>query len=98
MEYTRISPLGPRTGPGSFDCYFDMRKYASMQQAMSANDFVVVDFVKDEHKVVYFEFHHVQTPEERHQLRLQVQHFPFGIDMFDDQAAGSKATSMFLKL
>lgn len=97
MAYTKISPLGPRVGPGSFDCFFDSTRYATMQEALSAGDYVVVDFVEDDQQIIYFEFHHSITPEERHHLRLQIQHFPFGIDMFDDQAAGEMATAMFLK-
>jgi hypothetical protein len=96
MTFTRIAPLGPRKGPGTFDCFFDDVKYATMQQAHEANDFVIVDFVEDPVGVRYFEFYHSQTPEVRKQVRLRIQHFPFGIDMLDDLMAEAIAGTFFL--
>lgn len=66
-----------------------------MEESLEANDMVVVDFVVDENGIKYFEFYHIAEPEKREILQLQIQHFPFGIDMLDDQAACNKATEFF---
>lgn len=87
MSYTKISPLGPRLGPGTFDCVFDTDKYVSVDSAVDANDFVKIDFVKNEEDIIFFEFSHSKLPNEKTYKRLQIQHFPFGIDVFDDNAA-----------
>ncbi len=95
MSYTKISPLGQRNGTGTFDTIFDSKKYTSMQDAFSANDYVVMDFVKDENNIILFEIYHVHNPDEKKYYRLQIQDFPFGIDMIDDRLGVEIATSLF---
>jgi len=95
MTYTKISPLGKRECIGTFDCFFDTKKFTSMQETIDAHDFVVVDFVKDEDEIIHFEFYNTKTPDVKKYYRLQIQHFPFGIDMFDDQAACEISSTLF---
>lgn len=83
--YTKISPLGERIGPGTFEFVFDTEKY-KMEEAIVANDGAIVDFVQDENGIIYFEAYDTKSPENKQHVRLQIQHFPFGIDIMDDQA------------
>lgn len=92
---TTISPLGPRNGPGSFDTFFDIEKYESMEASIKANDYVVVDFVRDQLQVKYFQAYHIQNPKVKRYEPLMIQHFPFGIDMRDDMTASILAVSLF---
>jgi len=81
MGYSKIAPLGERDGLGTFDTFYDNEAYKSFNEA--GKDVVIVDFVeKDE--VIYFRFTHKDKIEYH---RLQIQHFPAGIDAFDDHAA-----------
>lgn len=83
--YTVIAPLGERVGRGTFDTIYDNHKYKSVAKAIHNNDYVVVDFVQDGQGTIYFEAWYVKTPEAKAYQRLEIQHFPFGIDMIDDQ-------------
>lgn len=94
MAYTKIAPLGNRIGPGTYDCFWKPA-YRSMEEALAANDFIVVDFVTDENGIIYFEFYHINTPQIKKYHRLMFQHFPFGVDTRDDWMAGEIAQSMF---
>jgi hypothetical protein len=87
MGYTIIAPLGKRIGRGTFDTLFDSEKYSSMEQADQAGDLVVINFVQDSEGIIYFEGYHTKHPDNKRYIRLQIQHFPFGIDIFDDAAA-----------
>lgn len=95
-KYIKISPLGPRKGPGTFDCWYDTEKYLSVEEAAVANDLVIVDFVKDENDIIYFELHHTKAPRSRRHYQLEIQNFipAFGIDAFDDDAAERLAYKM----
>jgi hypothetical protein len=91
MAYEIIRPLGPREGPGTFDCIFNTQKYPTIKEAEAANDFVKIDFVRDDSNTIFFEFSYSKAPDEKSHERLQIQHFPAGIDVFDDNTAVSKA-------
>lgn len=93
--YTKIFPLGKRPSKGSFDDFYDTKKFDSLKKSYDANDFVMVDFVKDEKGVIYFEFHHVKNPDEKKYHQLNYQHFPAGVDVMDDTIACEIAVSMF---
>jgi len=82
----KIYPLGCR-GVGSYATYFDSTKYSSLKKAMSAHDFVVVDFMRDEEGTKYFKAYHSRRPADSIYRVLNVQHFPFGIDYKDDELA-----------
>lgn len=87
MGYTKISPLGARNGLGTFEMFFDTSKYISPDAAQEANDVAIVDFVLNDDDVIYFEAYHIKSPEDKKHVRLQIQHFPCGVDVMDDQAA-----------
>ncbi len=93
----KISPLGKRKGLGTFDTFFDTDKYEKVAQAHEANDVAVVDFVQDDDGVKYFEIYHTKNPDEKTTYRLQIQHFPFGIDHFDDEWAAHYAQEFLNK-
>lgn len=94
-KYTKIAPLGKRNSVGTFDDFYNDGKYNSMQEAWTAIDFVVVDFVQDEQGVIYFELYNKKAPEVKKYHRLRVQHFPMGIDVFDDRAAEDIAKTLY---
>ena len=85
--YEKIRPLPKRDGDGTYDQFWDMDKYDSLEKARKANDTVIIDFVKDEKGIIYFEFYHTKKPEEKTYYRLEWQHFPFGVDTRDDNNA-----------
>lgn len=97
MGYKTISPLGKREGPGTFDAFYDTQKYKNIEDASAAHDYVKVDFVMDDAGTIFFEFTHSQHPEEVLYKRLDIQHFPFGIDMLDDQMACDTAYRLLEK-
>ena len=87
MKYTKISPLGNRTGPGTYDAIWNNKEYNSLEEAEEKGKLVVLDFVKDENNTVYFEIYNSDNPEEKKYHRLNYQHFPFGVDALDDGLA-----------
>lgn len=95
MNYTKISPLGPRTGTGTFDCFFDTQKYKAIDEAIAAGDYVQIDFVKDDNGTKFFEAFHMKNPTQKVRKQLEIQHFPFGIDVRDDNNACQMAEVLF---
>lgn len=86
MGFTKISPLGPRAGYGTYETFYDTAKYSSMDEAKFYDDVAVVDFVKNEDGVIFFRVYSTKTPDKFLYHELQVQHFPFGVDYGDDLA------------
>lgn len=84
--YTVISPLGKRAGLGTFETFWDSEKYPDVETAIKANNCCIVDFVEKE-GTVYFQFHNIAHPDHKEYYRLNQQHFPFGIDVLDDNMA-----------
>lgn len=84
MIFTKIYPLGPKPGFGTYETFYDSSKYQSLKQAKEYYDVVVVDFVKDEWGVIYFEVYSTMTPDIKKYHKLIVQQFPFGVDYNDD--------------
>ena len=78
--------LGNRNGKGTFDTFYNTEKYKSVEDAINANDAVIADFVKED-GIVYFQLYHLKEPNGVIHERLQIQHFPAGIDMMDDSRA-----------
>ena len=97
MTYTKISPLGPRIGIGTFDTINVKEKYPDMNDAIAAKECVVVDFVKDEEGVIYFCAYHAKHVEDKLYRKLSIQYFPVGIDLFDDEAAMEMAIKLLEK-
>lgn len=91
-----VSPLGPRQGAGSFETFFDAERFATIDLAISAQKAVVVDFIKDANGIIWFEAWHIKDPSTKKRRRLEVQHFPFGVDVFDDEAAVNLAQEFTL--
>jgi|SRR6266850_2663976 len=93
--YTKIRPLGARPGLGTFESFWS-GKYKSLEEAIGANDLVVVDFVKDAEGTIYFELYHTKDPNAKRHYELEVQNFlpVFGVDTFDDDAAQRMAHKM----
>lgn len=93
MTYERIYLFGKKESRGTFDDFFS-KKYATLQDAYQANDYVECDFVKDENGIIFIEARHVQRPEVRKYYRLNFQNCPFGLDVIDDNLAAGMAVSM----
>lgn len=96
-NFIKISPLGPRNGPGTFDCFFDTAKYTTIEESLAANDYVIVDFEQDENGAKHFNAYHCRQPETPYREVLNIQNFPFGIDAFDDQLACQMAQTILNK-
>lgn len=94
MNYEKISPLGQREGLGTFDTVYNEVKYPDKEKAFEEKECVVIDFVKGEDGIIYFEFYHMKEPKIKKHHRLDIQYFPVGIDMFDDQNAMEIGMSM----
>lgn len=84
MTFRKIAPLGPRTGPGTFDTVFRKETHPTMEEALADNEVGIVDFVENEEGIRYFEAYYSKTPEIKYHRMLEIQDFPFGIDMIDD--------------
>ncbi len=84
MPFIKISPFGPRLGYGTYETFFDKEKYSSMEEAKFYNDVAVVDFVRDEYGIIYFQAYSTIDPETFLYHKLHIQLFPFGIDYRDD--------------
>lgn len=96
MSYEKISPLGKRSGLGTYETFFDAALYGQAQ-AIIAKKAVIVDFVKDEQGTIYFELYHAQAPEDKLYHRLMIQHFPFGVDTRDDHSSWELAKTLLAK-
>lgn len=94
-KYEKIRPLGIRAGLGTYETIFRQSKYASPEQAIEANDAVIIDFVKDEKGLIHFSIYHIQTPHMCVYRMLAIQKFHSGVDCFDDMAACSLAEVVF---
>lgn len=95
MAYERIYLFGKKESRGTFDDFFSTEKYATLQDAYKANDYVECDFVKDEGGTLYIEARNVQKPDEKKYHKLNYQHCPAGIDVLDDSLGAEMACSMF---
>ncbi|MCK9209258.1 MAG: hypothetical protein M0P61_00340 [Ignavibacteriaceae bacterium] len=84
MSYTKISLFGERKGVGTFETFFNTGKYKSIDEAIKINDYVIVDFVKDDKGIIYFEIKHSQRQNESIYHRLNIQRPICGIDVSDD--------------
>ena len=95
MSYTKIYPLGPKTGLSSYETFFDPSKYPTIEHAKRNNDVAIVDFVKDEDGVIYFEAYLSNNPEKKLHHKLLVQVFPFGVDFNDDKVANYMVATLW---
>lgn len=95
MKYTVINPFGQSNSRGTFDDFYSTEKYKTKEEAYEKKDYIHVDYVVDENNTVYLEAHNVKNPEVKKYHQLMIQHFPVGIDMYDDQAGCEMAVSLF---
>jgi len=88
-DFTIIAPLGDRVGFGTFETFWDTKKYDHVEVAYVNCDCVVVDFVKDKGGKIWFHFTDLAEPEHEVFYSLLVQKFnpDLGIDTRDDNAA-----------
>ena len=84
--YTKIYPLGERLGLGSYDTFYDTEKYNNIEEAIKNNDCVIANFVSDENSIIYFEVMDSKYPDKAKYHCLNIQHFPFGVDISDDES------------
>lgn len=94
MNLRIVHPFGEREGFGSFDTFFDEKKYQTPDDAAKAKDCYPIDFAQDENGVNYLQGYHMGNPDYKISRRMNIQHFPFGIDVSDD----ALAVQMFLEL
>lgn len=90
----KISPLGKRNGAGTFDEFWDTKKYETLEEAVKANDSVIIDFVQDSNDIIFLEFYHRKHPSKVRHYRLMFQFFPLGLDTRDDNTAEEIARKM----
>lgn len=96
MNYKKINLFGNTSSRGTYDDFFDIKKYNSLQEAYASNDYVECDFVLDDNNVIFIEARHAQIPEIKKYHRLEYQRCFFGLDIIDDNAGIDLATSLFL--
>lgn len=100
MSLVKIAPLGERPGVCTFETVWDL-KYANVEEAIAANDYVGLDFAKDEAGVVYIVIYHTKMHEDEpvHIMPLGWQNFipALGIDTRDDTAAMEIAQGLLEK-
>lgn len=94
MSYERVELFGKQKSKGSFDDFFDAKKYPSLQKAYEADDYVECDFVKDETGTLYIEARATKQPDVRKYHRLNYQRPVAGLDVSDDNAGCALAYSL----
>lgn len=92
-EYTVISPLGKRSGYGTFETFFDTGRFRSIEEAK--DDCVVVDFVKNSSGRIFFHAYRKDDKSRFSLYELERQNFPAGVDVADDNAACAMAENLF---
>ncbi len=95
MSYEKISLFGKHQSKGTFDDFFNTKKYSTLQEAYDANDYVECDFVKDKEGVLYIEAKNVKNPNTKKHHRLNYQRPVAGLDVSDDNAGCKLAVSLF---
>ena len=95
--YNKISPLGIQASKGTNDDFFDTGKYSSVLEAWAADDYVQGDFVQDESNMVHIELKHTKNKDDKVYYTLQIQHFPLGLDIRDDNLACEAAYKLLDK-
>lgn len=96
MIFTKINILPDRKGRGTYDDFFS-HQYKNIGEAHAANDYIVVNLVKDAAGIIHFEFYHSNDPDYCRYHRLIIQHFipEQGIDTRDDWRCQEIVAEMF---
>lgn len=74
-----------RKSRGTFDDFFNTRKYSSIYEAYKREDYVTADFMKDEKGVLFIVAYHVAKPDNKKSHRLIIQNPVCGLDVQDDK-------------
>lgn len=90
----KIQPFGQRPSKGTFDDIYNSQKYPSIEEAYKANDYAQCDFMKDEKGTVHVVVFNPKNPENKKTYTLTRQHFPAGLDIYDDQSIINIALSL----
>ena len=97
MAYIKTYLFGKKVSKGTFDDFYDNKKYATMKEAYEAKDYVVGNYVRDHVGVLYIEAYHVSRPSERKYHKLIYQRPFAGVDVLDDMEGTKLAISLFLE-
>lgn len=85
-HYKVVDLFGNSACKGTFDCIYDQKKYKTMKEAETAQDYVVINFVVDGEGTKYFEAYHTKNPDHKLYKALGWQDPRFGLDVADDNA------------
>ncbi|HRG19317.1 MAG TPA: hypothetical protein PLP39_09520, partial [Flavobacterium lutivivi] len=94
-NYEKINLFGKKQSRGTFDDFFDINKYETIEQAYNANDYVECDFVRDENGIIFIEARNVKNPELKKYHKLNYQRPFAGLDVSDDNEGVQLAISLF---
>ena len=83
----KIAPFGKQRSDGTFDDLYNPEKFESIEAARAANDFVRMDFMRDEKGLIFIEASNAKNPNTKKLYKLEVQNFRAGLDHIDDQNA-----------
>ena len=95
INYEKINLFGKKQSRGTFDDFFDINKYETIEQAYNANDYVECDFVRDENGIIFIEARNVKNPELKKYHKLNYQRPFAGLDVSDDNEGVQLAISLF---
>lgn len=95
MKYEKIDLFGKQKSRGTFDDFYNIEKFDSLQQAYDAKDYVECNFVKDEDGILYIEAKNISKPDVKKYHRLNYQNPVAGLDSLDDNCGCELAVSLF---
>jgi len=87
--------FGVQKSRGSFDDFFSVDKYKTLEEAYEANDYVECDFERDENGIIYISCRNMNNPTVVKRHTLMFQNPVFGLDYADDCAVSEIAASLF---
>ena len=91
----KIYLFGKKKSVGSFDDFFNTKKYKTYQQAKKNNDYVIVDFMIDKTDTIFVRLCHSQCKLAVKWYRLEYQNCPCGLDVLDDNNICQLAREMY---
>jgi hypothetical protein len=95
MKYEKIQLFGKQQSRGTFDDFFNTKKYDRLKEAYDAEEYVQCEFVKDEDGALYIEARNVSNPDVRKYHKLNYQKPVAGLDISDDEAGCRLAASLY---
>lgn len=94
MKYETIAMFGKQKSRGTFDDFYDFKKFVCIEEAWAANEYIKCDFVRDENGIIHIECRDSEEKLPPQYHTLQIQNCPAGIDILDDRLAERMAISM----